>query len=183
MYFNSNKAYTDAIKSKDVGALRALLVGIIGSDPTFATSEYNEARRYIKETSQAIHGEVLRLDEPYVRQEDEYTKSNDEWNEEFFQMQLLWLRYNFATKERLPIIKEIGESVYKNKPTLGKTKKKNKVEQANKEKKEDVVMTTGGGQSKIRLFSKEWFMKNYLWIIAIVAVVAVALFIFKIILK
>ena len=98
-------------------------------------------------------------------------------------MQLLWLRYNFATKERLPIIKEIGESVYKNKPTLGKTKKKNKVEQANKEKKEDVVMTTGGGQSKIRLFSKEWFMKNYLWIIAIVAVVAVALFIFKIILK
>ena len=45
MYFNPNETYKKAILSKDVGALRALLVGIIGSDPTFATTEYEEACR------------------------------------------------------------------------------------------------------------------------------------------
>lgn len=168
MYFKSNQAYIDAIKSKDVDALRVLLVGIIGSDPTSATTEYKEARKYIKEKSQEIHGEVLRVEEPYARQEDEYTKEKGEWNEEYFQMQLLWLRYNFAVKERLPMIEKIGETVYKDKPTFGKTKRDNKEAQRSAEKKANVVRATGDDQNGIRLFSKEWIRKNFLWIIFVI---------------
>lgn len=182
MYFNPSDTYQKAILNKDVGALRALLVGIIGSDPTFATTEYKEARKYIKEKSVELNGELLRIEEAYIKQEDEYEKAGG-WDEEYFQMQLLWLRYNFAPKERLALIKEIGCSVYENKPTLGKSKKKSVEEQKAEEltKKGKVVMATGGDNREIRLFSKAWFAKNCWWMIplAIGVIVAICYFIFK----
>ena len=97
-------------------------------------------------------------------------------------MQLLWFRYNFASKERLALIKEIGCSVYEDKPTLGKSKKKSIEEQKTEEvtKKDEVVMATGGDNSEIRLFSKAWFARNCWWMIplAIGVIVAIGYFIF-----
>lgn len=165
MYFNPSDTFNKAIQNKDVGALRALLVGIIGSDPTFVTGEYDEAREYIKAKSDEIHGELLQIEEPYKKQEDEYEKEDD-WDEDFFQMQLLWLRYNFAPKERLDLIKKIGYAVYENKPTLGKSKRKSVGEQKTEPlKKGKVAIATGGDNKKIRLFSKAWFAKNCWWIV------------------
>ena len=172
MYFNPNETYKKAILSKDVDALRALLVGIIGSDPTFATTEYEEACNYIRKTSEKLNGEPLYLEEKYEKQENEYEKQGD-WDEKYFQMQLLWLRYNFAPKERLDIIRKIGCSVYKNKPTLGKTKKKN-AEEKKQIKKEETVIATGNGEEKVRLSDKKWFESPFFWIaLAVVGIIIV----------
>lgn len=180
MYFNPSDTFNKAIQNKDVGALRALLVGIIGADPTFVTSEYKEARKYIKEKSVELHGELLRIEEPYKKQEDEYEKAEN-WDENFFQMQLLWLRYNFAPKERLDLIKKVGCEVYENKPTLGKSKRKSVDEQKTEALKKDrVVIATGDDNKKIRLFSKTWFVRKC-WLIvplAIGVIVAICCMVF-----
>lgn len=120
-YFNPNETYDNAIKNKDKGALRSLLCGIIGSDPTFATTQFEEALKYIKTESDIIHGEELDLEESYSKQSDEYVLDRSKWNEEYFQMLLLWLRYNFSLNKRLSNIKAVGKEVYKNKPTFGKS--------------------------------------------------------------
>ena len=120
-YFNPNETYDNAIKNKDKGVLRALLCGILGSDPTFATTQFEEALKYIKTESDIIHGEELDLEESYSKQSDEYVLDRSKWNEEYFQMLLLWLRYNFSLNKRLSNIKAVGKEVYKNKPTFGKS--------------------------------------------------------------
>ncbi len=126
MFFYTNETYIDAIEKKKIGVLRALLVGIIGSDPTFATTEYKEARQYISDQSRAMHGIELMIEETYSLQEGEHEKEPQEWDEAYYQMQLVWLRDNFAINERLPKIKEIGNVVYKNKKTMGKLKREKK---------------------------------------------------------
>lgn len=105
-YFIPNSTYDDAIKNKEVGVLRGLLIGIIGSDPTFSTREFSEAKRYIKEKSIEYHGEKIKLTEPYVKQEDEYEK--EMWDEDYYKLQLVWFRDNFA-KARFIKIKEEGK--------------------------------------------------------------------------
>lgn len=123
-FFNPDVTYNNAIKNKDIGVLRALLTGIIGSDPTFATTEFDEAKRYIDVQSVEVNGEKLEITEAYKIQEDEVDKA--EWDEKYFQMNLVWLRDNFNLDTRLPKIKEIGQFVYKNKATLGKSKVENR---------------------------------------------------------
>lgn len=123
-FFNPDETYSNAIKNKDIGVLRALLTGIIGSDPTFATTEFDEAKRYIDDQSVAVNGEKLEITEAYKKQEDEVDEA--EWDEKYFQMNLVWLRDNFNLDTRLPKIKEIGQTVYKNKTTLGKAKAENR---------------------------------------------------------
>ncbi|WP_310603229.1 hypothetical protein [Anaerosporobacter sp.] len=175
MYFNSNETYREAIENEDKGVIRALLVGIIGADPTFATNEYEEARGYIKEQSKKLHGNELIIDEQYKLQEDEYVKNEDEWDESYYQMQLVWLRDNFAIDTRLSKIKEIGKVVYKNRMTMGKTKAQRRKLNGNSstgtinditQKKEPVVMTTSNDKSDIWLFSKTWWAK-YWWLLVI----------------
>jgi hypothetical protein len=46
-YFIPNDTFDNAIKNKEKGVLKALMIGIIGSDPTFATTEYAEATDYV----------------------------------------------------------------------------------------------------------------------------------------
>ena len=122
-FFNPDETYDKAIRNKDAGVLRALLTGIIGSDPTFVTSEFDEAQAYIRDKSIELNGEELVLNEDFKRQEDEVEKTIEgEWDEHYFQMNLVWLRDNFNLSNRLPKIKRIGEVVYRNKKTLGKSK-------------------------------------------------------------
>lgn len=149
-FFYPDETYNNAIKNKDVGVLRALLTGIIGSDPTFATTEFDEAQEYIEEQSVAVNGEKLEITEAYKIQEDEVEVGEAERDEKYFQMNLVWLRDNFNLNTRLPKIKEIGKDVYKNKATLGKAKAESKAKAENREnkserKKEQTVGATGDG--------------------------------------
>ena len=107
-YFIPNETFDNAIRNKEKGGLKALLIGIIGSDPTFSTTEYDEANAYIKAKSEKINGSVLNLVEPYSKQEDEYIKPQEKWDEEYYLMLLVWYRNNYAS-ERLSNIKAVGK--------------------------------------------------------------------------
>ena len=182
-YFIPNDTFDNAIKNKEKGVLKALLIGIIGSDPTFATTEYVEATDYVKATSEKLNGSSINLSETFVEQEDEYTKTPDNWDEEYYRMLLVWYRDNYAD-ERLANIKCVGKEVYKNKLTLGKAKRQNRMSPQNETenkistnahspKKAPVVMAAGNDVRKTRLPIGEWFKQNWKWIAAIAAVVAV----------
>lgn len=182
-YFIKNDTFDNAIKNKEKGVLKALLIGIIGSDPTFATTEYAEATDYVKATSEKFNGSAINLSEPYVEQEDEYTKTPENWDEEYYRMLLVWYRNNYAD-ERLTNIKSVGKEVYKNKLTLGKAKRQNRTSpqkdtenktssNAHSPKKAPVVMAASNDVRKTRLPICEWFKQNWKWVAAIAAVIAV----------
>lgn len=182
-YFIPNETFDNAIKNGEKGVLKALLIGIIGSDPTFSTTEYDEATAYVNAKSEKVNGSVLNLLEAYCKQEDEYEKAQENWDEEYYQMLLVWYRDNYAV-ERLSNIKTVGKEVYKNKPTLGKSKRHNRL-MAQKQtvqntngnihspKKAPVVMAAGNDVRKTRLPIGEWFKQNWKWVAAIAAVIAV----------
>ena len=183
-FFNPDATYSNAIQNKDIGVLRALLTGIIGSDPTFATTEFDEAKRYIDDQSMAIYGEKLEITEAYKIQEDEVEEA--EWDEKYFQMNLVWLRDNFNLDNRLPKIKEIGQFVYKNKTTLGKSKIENRrqavvepisIRERNYvQKKEQTIRATGDGHSNdSRLIDKivGWIKEHWVGVAIGVAFVIV----------
>lgn len=182
-YFIPNDTFDNAIKNKEQGVLKALLIGIIGSDPTFATTEYAEATNYVKATSEKLNGCAINLSEPYIKQEDEFTMTPDNWDEEYYRMLLVWYRDNYAD-ERLINIKNVGKEVYRNKLTLGKAKLQNRIspqkEPGNKPstgtrspKKAPVVMAAGNDVRMARLPIGEWFKQNWKWVAAIAAVIAV----------
>ena len=175
-YFIPNETFDNAIKNEEKGILRALLISIIGSDPTFSTTEYDEAIEYIKAKSEKMNGRVLNLLEIYSKQEDEYEIKQENWNEEYYQMLLVWYRDNYAA-ERLSNIKTVGKEVYKNKPTLGKSKyhnrlmtKKQNIQSTtgnvHSQKKAPVVMAAGNDVRKTRLPVGEWFKQNWKWFAA-----------------
>lgn len=124
-HFTPNVTYDNAIKNEEKGSLKALLISIIGSDPTFATTEYEEALAYIEDTSKKLNGHSINLFERYDTQNGEYEKARECWNEEYYGMLLVWFRDNFSS-ERLEIIKQVGKVVYKDKTTLGKVKFNNR---------------------------------------------------------
>lgn len=181
-YFIPNDTFDNAIKNKEKGVLKALLIGIIGSDPTFATTEYAEATDYVKATSEKLNGSSINLSEPYVEQEDEYTKMPDNWDEKYYRMLLVWYRDNYAD-ERLANIKRVGKEVYKNKLTLGKAKRQNSVspqkEPVNKTStstyslpKAPVVMAADNDARNTRSSIGEWFKQNWKWAAAIFVAIA-----------
>lgn len=183
-YFNPDETYDSAIKNKEIGVLRALLTGILGSDPTFATSEFQEARNYIRKKSIELNGEELAIEEVYIKQEDEVEKDVNDWDELYFQMNLVWLRDNFNLSNRLYRLKEIGKKVYKDKTTLGKSKIENcggtsaplpKTREGGwgESKKASVAKTTAGGSSDHSRLSGgvfEWVKNNWHWIIVIIVI-------------
>lgn len=181
-YFIPNDTFDNAIKNKEKGVLKALLIGIIGSDPTFATTEYAEATDYVKATSEKLNGSSINLSEPYVEQEDEYTKTPDNWDEKYYRMLLVWYRDNYAD-ERLTNIQRVGKEVYKNKLTLGKAKRQNSVspqkEPVNKTStstyslpKAPVVMAADNDARNTRSSIGEWFKQNWKWAAAIFVAIA-----------
>lgn len=128
-YFEPSKALIEAIRNNDKEAIKTIIVGIIGGDPTFETCEYEEACHYIKNEYRSIHGEEIKLTSPFVLQPGE-EKSIDQakWDEQYFGLCLVWLRDNFCLKERIPHIKEVGRVAYKNIETLGKQKSRRNFE-------------------------------------------------------
>lgn len=153
-YFYPSATYDEAIRSNDKAAIKTLLIGIIGSDPTFETTEYEEASSYIEKKYKEFHGDDLKLTQEYAEQEDEYnTEDINEWTEEYFGLNLVWLRDNFAMNKRLERIKRVGAVAFKNKQTLGKAKKKQFEASEKTIKKNKVVpITTSDNRSKWMLF-------------------------------
>lgn len=194
MFFNPDVTYDNAIKNEDKGVLKALLTGIIGSDPTFVTSEFDEAVGYIRDKSIELNGKPIELEENYLKQEDEYKiEDNSKWDEHYYQMQLVWLRDNFSLTSRLSHIKEVGKYVYRNKITLGKSKienrdKSNSTRNMQKErlngKKSTVVKTTGDDFEDERLLNRiiEW-SKDHWYIIVIILLAVIAFCCYKAISK
>lgn len=190
MYFNPNETYDKAIRSQDKMALRTLLVGVIGSDPTFATSEFEEAIQYIRNKSIEINGQEISLNEEYVKQEDEYKKEDAYWDESYYLLNLVWLMDNFAIEERLPDIKKMGKVVYRNKQTMGKTKVENGYStlsySAKKEgdvlKKGTVVKATGDDYEEKRLTINcfyGWIKERWYWgVMTVIIIISVLVFIF-----
>lgn len=172
-FFNPDETYDKAIRNKDVGVLRALLTGIIGSDPTFVTSEFDEAQAYIKDKSIELYGEELILNEDFKKQEDEIDKTVEgEWDEQYFQMNLVWLRDNFNLQSRFPKIERIGKVVYKDKLTLGKAKKESGGR--TNPKKDYAVRTNKNGnygQSCSAGGIDEWGKDH--WLLLVVIVIAI----------
>jgi len=180
-YFKPEDTYENAIREGEVGVLRALLTGIIGSDPTFVTTEFEEALEYIRTRSKDFNGHELVLTEEYKKQEDEYEKEEEKWDEHYFQMNLVWLRDNFSLSKRLPLIRKVGEKVYQNKVTLGKSKVERRQPIAaesldsticSSSKKDKTARATGGGGNiKNRLFGSSWdILSDYWWAFMIILV-------------
>ena len=180
-YFIPNDTFDRAIENEEKGVLKALLIGIIGSDPTFETTEYDEATAYVKAKSEKMNGSAINLIESYSEQEDEYTRTKESWDEEYYRMLLVWYRDNYAA-ERLSNIKKVGKEVYKNKPTLGKSKRQNRLttqtespvisEETPFSKKAPIVMATGNDIRQSRLTIGEWFKQNWQWVALIAGGVA-----------
>ena len=115
--------------------------------------------------------EVKNLHKTYDKQEDEYTKTQENWDEEYYRMLLVWYRDNYAD-ERLADIKSVGKEVYKDKLTLGKAKLQNRATPQKKiepetsineelPKKAQVVMATDNDEKKKRLSVGEWLKENW----------------------
>lgn len=163
-YFIPNETYDNAIKNEEKGVLRALLIGIIGSDPTFATTKYDEATDYVKDKSKEMNGRVLDLVEAYRKQEAEYTKPQESWDEEYYQMLLVWYRDNYAV-ERLPNIKKVGKEVYKDKPTWGKSRVPDPPGNVSPPD-DDPPLSMWQGMM-------EWFIEKWKWVVLLAGFVAV----------
>ena len=136
---------------------------------------------YVKEKSEKMNGSAINLIESYSEQEDEYTRTKESWDEEYYRMLLVWYRDNYAA-ERLSNIKKVGKEVYKNKPTLGKSKRQNRLttqtespvisEETPFSKKAPIVMATGNDIRQSRLTIGEWFKQNWQWVALIAGGVA-----------
>ncbi len=117
-YFETTESIEASIREKDRDSLIAILVGVINRDPTFATTRFDEAYRYISDQSGLV------LYEDKIHLELEY--KNDVWDKDYFRMQLVWLQDNFC-RERVEYIKQVGMKVYENEHTPGKDEAKRRV--------------------------------------------------------
>jgi hypothetical protein len=156
-YFKPTEAMERAIREKDKDALKALLVGIIGSDPTFETTEFQDAFEYIDSNG-------ISLNEPYVKQDGEMvTNIKEEWTKEYFGLNLVWLKDNFNLRQRIDRLKKVGSYVYRDTQTMGKMRK------VQFEKKTIAVKTASGDENK-------WWLTA---IISVCVVILVAVILFS----
>lgn len=118
-YFEPSDDIENYIANNDVEALKSILVGILNSDPTFATSRYDETCDYI------CNAKGIHIYEKLEKVVGEYELPREKWTKEYYRMLLAWLVNNYC-EERLKYVKEVGSIVYTNEYTFGKDEAKNK---------------------------------------------------------
>ena len=108
------EGFKELVKDRDYTGVRYYLCTIIRDDPTFKTSEYQKAEKYLFENG------MEDIYQPYAKVPGEPgDKDKSEWNEEYYFDRSHALIENFS-RERLVHVKEVGEYVYRDKPTVGK---------------------------------------------------------------
>lgn len=116
-FFEPNSSFKKAMENKDLETIRSKLVRIIGGDPKFVTSEFEEALIFLRNND-------IEVTEQYVKQPDEIIKNDsDDWTEDYYGLLLVWLKDNFNLEERLEHIKTVGNYVYQNEKTYGEIRK------------------------------------------------------------
>ena len=112
------------MKERDYSGIRFYLYTIIRDDPTFKTSEYEEAEKYL------LDNDIRDIYQPYEKVPVEPgDKDKLQWDEKYFLDRTFALKENFS-RERLAHVKEVGEYVYRDKPTVGKEKAAKKAQAA-----------------------------------------------------
>ena len=128
------KASKKIVKDRDYAGIRFYLYTIIRDDPTFKTSEYEEAEKYLLDNG------IRDIYQSYEKVPGEPgNKDKSQWDEKYFLDRTFALKENFS-RERLAHVKEVGEYVYRDKPTPGKEEalKNNIVNRINKELNIDI---------------------------------------------
>ena len=111
-------------KKKDYSGLKTCIVSLIRDDPTFESGQYEEVDEYLKKNGfQDIY-------QPYEKVPGEPgDKDKSQWDEKYFLDRTFALKENFS-RERLALVKEVGEYVYRDKPTPGKEEAAKKAQAA-----------------------------------------------------
>ena len=118
------EGFKELVKDRDYTGVRYYLCTIIRDDPTFKTSEYQKAEKYLFENG------MEDIYQPYAAVPGEPgDKDKSEWNEEYYFDRSHALIENFS-RERLAHVKEVGEYVYRDKPTPGKEEAAKKAQAA-----------------------------------------------------
>ena len=112
-------------KKDDVG-LRGCIVSLIRDDPTFVNGDYDEACKCLEE--KGIGMDNFFQDYKKVPGEPG-DKDKSQWDEKYFLDRTFALKENFS-RERLAHVKEVGEYVYRDKPTPGKEEAAKKAQAA-----------------------------------------------------
>lgn len=114
----------DLCDKKDYVGLRECIVSLIRNDPTFISGDYDEACKYLEDKG------LDDVFQPYEKVPGEPgDKDKSQWDEKYFLDRTFALKENFS-RERLAHVKEVGEYVYRDKPTLGKEKAVKKAQAA-----------------------------------------------------
>ena len=115
----------DLCEKEDYASLRGCIVSLIRDDPTFAGGDYEEACKYLRDK-----GRIDGVFQSYEKVPGEPgDKDKSQWDEKYFLDRTFALGENFS-RERLAHVKEVGEYVYRDKPTPGKEEAAKKAQAA-----------------------------------------------------
>lgn len=120
-----NDFFKELGRKKDYEGLRACIVSLIRSDPTFESGKFDEIEDYLNKN------DLMKVFQDYAKVpgEPEAREKSSEWDEGYFANCAFALRENFS-RERLAHVKEVGEYVYRDKPTPGKEEAAKKAQAA-----------------------------------------------------
>ena len=114
----------DLCDKKDYVSLRECIVSLIRDDPTFVSGDYDEACKCLEDKG------LDDVFQPYEKVPGEPgDKDKSQWDEKYFLDRTFALKENFS-RERLAHVKEVGEYVYRDKPTPGKEEAAKKAQAA-----------------------------------------------------
>ena len=113
-----------SVREKNIGAIRTCLVNFIHFDPMFKTPDFKNALEYVESKN-------ISIKVSYEKEIDEYKLQDPkDWNTQYFFLLTEWLRRNFAVKDRIPHIREVGRVAFKDRFQLAE--ESNKIEQTQK---------------------------------------------------
>lgn len=119
-----NDFFKELGRKRDYEGLRACIVSLVRSDPTFESGKFDEVEDYLSKN------DLLNVFKPYAQVPGEpKDRGRSEWDESYFSNCAFALRENFS-RERLAHVKEVGEYVYRDKPTPGKEEAAKKAQAA-----------------------------------------------------
>lgn len=106
MKHKPSKDLKESVQRKDIKAIKESLVDILKHERNNYDNFY-AALRYVESKNM-----IDKITDTYKLIEAEKTKERNEWDKSYYLYKTFLLEDNFALKERLPHIKEIGKVVF-----------------------------------------------------------------------